>query len=331
MSETAFIITIDTEGDDLWAKPREITTRNAAYLPRFQRLCERFDFKPVYLVNFEMAMSDEFVDFGRDVLRRLVGEIGMHLHAWNSPPLEPLTEDDFHHQPYLIEFSERMMREKIKAMTGLLEDRFNQGVTSHRAGRWALDGRYAAMLIDEGYQVDCSVTPGVDWSRHLGAPNGGGGVNYTTFPDQPYFLDPADVSRPTAGALLEVPVTTRASSLSRLAPWAYRIPVLRQAANRLVSPALSWLCPSETTLAMMLNVAHRARTNGAIHLQFALHSSQLMPGGSPHYRNASDIDRLYDELEILFETLSTWCYGSTLKEFRARFGSSTDLASRLAA
>jgi hypothetical protein len=39
MSETPFIITIDTEGDNLWACPRHITTRNAAYLPRFQSLC----------------------------------------------------------------------------------------------------------------------------------------------------------------------------------------------------------------------------------------------------------------------------------------------------
>src|SRR5262252_5784664 len=102
MPETPFIITIDTEGDDIWSKPREITTRNAGYLPRFQALCERFGFKPVYLTNYEMAMSDAFVEFGRDALARGVGEIGMHLHAWNSPPIVPLTSDDFRFQPYLI-------------------------------------------------------------------------------------------------------------------------------------------------------------------------------------------------------------------------------------
>ena len=37
-AETPFIITIDAEGDDLWASPRDITTRNAEYLPRFQAL-----------------------------------------------------------------------------------------------------------------------------------------------------------------------------------------------------------------------------------------------------------------------------------------------------
>jgi len=54
-----------------------------------------------------MAMSAAFVEFGRDVLARGTGEIGMHLHAWNSPPIVPLTGDDFHYQPYLIEYASR--------------------------------------------------------------------------------------------------------------------------------------------------------------------------------------------------------------------------------
>ena len=44
-----------------------------------------------------------------------------------------------------------------------------------------------------------------------------------------------------------------------------------------------------------------------------------MPGGSPNFRSASDIERLYEELQILFENLSTWCRSVTLKEFDARF------------
>ena len=31
----AFLITIDTEGDAIWSRPKHIQTRNAAYLPRF--------------------------------------------------------------------------------------------------------------------------------------------------------------------------------------------------------------------------------------------------------------------------------------------------------
>jgi hypothetical protein len=324
MSETAFIITIDTEGDDLWAKPHRITTRNADFLPRFQSLCERFLFKPVYLANYEMAMSDAFVEFARDVLARDTGEVGMHLHAWNSPPLEPLTSDDFHFQPYLIEYSDRVMKEKIVTLTRLLEERFDQPMVSHRAGRWAFDGRYAAMLLEQGYRVDCSVTPGVDWRTNPGKPGGNGGSNYASFPCQPYFLAPADICAPAPDGLLEVPVTILPSDLYRKAPWMYSVPLLRRAANR-VAPGLGWLCPVQPSLSApldrnfdaMLRLAKEARAENVTHMEFTLHSSELMPGGSPVFRSARDIESLYESLERLFEDLSGWCCGRTLKEFHA--------------
>jgi hypothetical protein len=319
MSDTPFVITIDTEGDDLWARPREITTRNAEYLPRFQALCERFRFKPVYLANYEMAMSDAFVEFARDVLARGAGEVGMHLHAWNSPPLVPLTSDDFHYQPYLIEYPDPVMKEKIRIVTRLLEDRFDETMISHRAGRLGFDARYATMLLDEGYRVDCSVSPGLDWSGTPGDPNGKGGSDYTAFPDSPYFFSPSDISKPTTAGLLEVPMTIRSCGLNRRAPWVYRIPLLRQTANRLVSPALNHLCPAESSRRGMLRAARAARAEGAVHVEFTLHSSEFMPGGSPTFRNASDIERLYEDLEILFGELSTWCRGMTLSEFHAWF------------
>jgi len=330
-NEVAFIITIDTEGDDLWSRPREITTRNAKYLPRFQALCTRFKFKPVYLTNYEMAMSDDFVEFGRDVVAHDAGEIGMHLHAWNSPPLEPLTGDDFFHHPYLIEYPESVMRDKISTLTDLLEDRFDRKMLSHRAGRWAFDDRYAALLLEQGYRVDCSVTPGVDWGRNPGHPVGVGGSDYTAFPRRPYFLYPPDRSsgsdKPTNGTLLEVPMTVRASRLYRCAQWVYRVPLLRRFANR-AAPGLGWLCPVQPALRApvqrnldaMLQVARALRTERATYMEFMLHSSELMPGGSPTFRSDSDIESLYEYLETLFEDLSTWCVGMTLAEFRSRFG-----------
>jgi hypothetical protein len=322
MSEVPFIITVDTEGDNLWAKPREITTHNAAYLPRFQSLCERFRFKPVYLTNYEMALSDAFVEFARDVIARDAGEVGMHLHAWNSPPLDPLTDDDFRYQPYLIEYPAPTMKEKIRILTRLLEDRFDQPMVSHRAGRWAFDGRYAAMLLDAGYRVDCSVTPGVDWRTSPGAPGGRGGSDYRDFPFNPYFFNPADIALATTGALLEVPMTVLPGALYRKARWAYRIPLLCRAANK-VSLSLSWLCPTplmqKPNLQPMLEVAHTARAERVTHLEFMVHSSELMPRGSRAFMNESDIERLYEYLETLFEELSSWCRGVTLKEFEAQF------------
>lgn len=320
MPDTPFIITIDTEGDNLWARPSEITTRNAAYLPRFQALCERYGFKPVYLTNYEMALSDEFVEFGRAVLARDAGEIGMHLHAWNSPPLHALTADDCRHQPYLIEYPAPIMKNKIRTLTALLEERFGRRMVSHRAGRWAFDGRYASMLLDAGYRVDCSVTPGVDWRGNKGAPQGHGGSDYTRFPDRPYFMSPVDISKPAGSGLLEVPMTIRSGRLYQRGPWAYRIPLVRWIAKKL-SPAPRWLCPTtleeRQNLMAMVELAREAKADGASHMEFMLHSSELMPGGSLTYRTPEDIDRLYDHLEMLFSELSRWCRGMTLAELDA--------------
>jgi hypothetical protein len=54
-------------------------------------------------------------------------------------------------------------------------------------------------------------------------------------------------------------------------------------------------------------------------MEFMLHSSELMPGGSPTFKDAPEIERLYEHLEMLFEDLATWCCGTTLKEFHAQF------------
>src|SRR3954470_5814946 len=178
----SFIVTIDTEGDDIWSGPREVTTRNALYLPRFQQLCERFGLKPTYLVNYEMAVSQAFVELGRDVQARGTGGIGMHLHAGNSPPIAALTDDDDLHKPFLIEYPLDTLRAKVDFMTKLLQDVFATPITSHRSGRWAMNEHYARTLMDHGYLTDCSVTPFVDWRKTMGDPQAAGGTDYRDFP-----------------------------------------------------------------------------------------------------------------------------------------------------
>jgi hypothetical protein len=112
----------------------------------------------------------------------------MHLHAWNSPPETPLTDNDWRYKPYLIEYSDALMREKVDFMTKLLQDTFQTKMRSHRAGRWAFDERYARLLIEYGYEVDCSVTPKVNWKTAKGAPQGTGARIIASSRCRPIFL-----------------------------------------------------------------------------------------------------------------------------------------------
>ena len=116
-----FIITIDTEADNVWGRPRETTTENAAYLPRFQELSESYGLPVTYLTDYAMACSAKFQQFAKGVLARRTGEVGMHLHAWDTPPISPLTDDDIQHLPYLVEYPDEIMRAKIAFLSEFLE------------------------------------------------------------------------------------------------------------------------------------------------------------------------------------------------------------------
>src|SRR5262245_40773328 len=131
-----FIITIDTEGDNIWAHPNPVTTENARHLPRFQELCEKYGFAPTYLVDYEMAIDRDFQRLGRDAIRRRTGEIGLHIHPWYSPPPAPESTDPRRDHIYLFELPDDALHAKIHDLTKILQDTFEIQPTSHRAGRW---------------------------------------------------------------------------------------------------------------------------------------------------------------------------------------------------
>ncbi|MDX7998834.1 deacetylase [Xenorhabdus sp. Reich] len=312
MSLPAFIITIDTEGDDLWQNSDHISTKNTHYLPRFQNLCERFGFKPVWLTNYEMAMDDSYIEFAKDVIARNTGEIGMHLHAWNSLPIVPLTDDDMRYKPYLIEYPKEQIKAKVDFMTNLLEDKLQMKMLSHRAGRWAFNEYYAQLLVEYGYQVDCSVTPKVNWRFTKGNPDGNGGTDYSRFPVHAYFMDLQDISKEGDSSLLQVPMSIQYKHSAVMN-------FIKQNYDRLRgkqrSPSVNWLRPRGGNLDQMKTVVQQTLASGSDYVEFMLHSSEFMPGGSPTFQNEEQIEQLYQDLEGLFEFLKPMVQGMTLAEY----------------
>lgn len=315
MTKPAFIITIDTEGDNLWQNHRQIKTENAQYLPRFQSLCEKYGFKPVWLTNYEMAVDPAFIEFAKSVIARGQGEVGMHLHAWNSPPDYDLTGDDWRWQPYLIEYPDNVLRDKVCFMTQLLEETFQTKMRSHRAGRWAFDSRYAKLLIELGYQVDCSVTPRVNWRNARGAPQGTGGTDYQHFPDSAYFIDENAIHQPGNSSLLEVPMSIQYKHPAWLNTLKQRYDSLR---GKYRSPSVNWLRPTGGNAAQMIAVAEKCLAQGNDYVEFMLHSSEFMPAGSPTFNDVEAIEGLYRDLEQLFSWLAQRTQGMTLAEFYQR-------------
>lgn len=321
MRKLAFVITVDVEGDDVWTWRPEVTTQNALFLPRFQKLCEKYGLRATYLVNYEMIEDRNCQAFVRDVVRRGVGEIGCHIHPWNSPPFDERGELWDH--VYMYELPTEAIHEKLELLTRRVADIIEQVPISHRAGRWGLDERVVRVLVDLGYLVDCSVTPGVSWRRYKGAGNGNGGPDYWGFPERPYFVDPSDIRRSGTSPLLEVPVTVKPNYWSGLQRFHHVIEdsLAGKVFRRVAGPPFSRFCLDVNGADSLLEIVDWAFDRDLPVLELALHSSELMQGGSPISKTEEHVESLYKNLVALFERMSrSRVVSMTLAEYRREAG-----------
>jgi len=327
------LITIDTECDNAWAASPNVTTENAKYLPRFQALCEKYGFKVTYLTAYEMAKDNCFVEFGTDILKRNTGEIGCHPHAWHSPPEYHLTSDDYRNRPYLLEYPDDLIRQKVQYLTKLLEDTFGIKMVTHRAGRWAMNGVYAKILAENGYKVDCSVTPYTLWNAEKRPPGDClcPEIDYRQFPTKPYYLDERDISVPGKLPILEVPVTI----FRRYGKFLYDVYSMLQAGRLrggmqlLLGPADLWFRPHHT-YRRMTEAVDRAVHSSADYIMYMLHSSELMPGGSPNFRTEKDVDKVYADTEEAFDLLANrGAEGVTCFEYYVEYNKRNQMMDKL--
>ena len=325
MQGPCFLIGVDVEADNLWGNSRVISTENAAHIPRFQVLCEKHGMRLTYFVDYDMVREDRFVELGRDVLKRDVGEVGMHLHAWNTPPHHDLGSEG---PSYLYEYPIPVMREKISTVTRAIRETFGMKPVSHRAGRWGLNPAYAKLLAQEGYEVDSSVTPWMSWANSPGATPDSCGPDFRHFPSAPYYLDVDRIDRPGHSSLLEIPATVqlrKGSPRNAVKTAARRVGLTRGRVAR-AAYACEWFRAAEMTAERLLRMVRKACTARDRHMMFTIHSSELMAGGSPSFQTDESIERLYEMLEALFETAAQTCRPMTVNEFAREFATSRQVA-----
>lgn len=307
-----FIITVDTEGDNLWQWKYgdKINTENSVYLDRFQRLCDKYRFKPVYLTNYEMISDDRYVEFINRNLEKGNCEIGMHLHALNNPPeynLENIEHEN--NVPYLIEYPKEVMEKKISVLTETIIEKTGVKPVSHRAGRWATNSEYFELLFKYGYKIDCSVTPNVSWITCKGQTMNSFGNDYTEYPEEPYkiFCD-------NNKSIYEIPMTIRTSNKFIL-PDNLTLKEIGRAIKHVFIRDVLWLRPNGKNLNKLIFLGDFIQKSKSKYLMLMIHSSELMPGGSPTFSTKEDIEVLYRHMEILFQHISEKFYGCTLKEY----------------
>ena len=295
-----FIGTVDTEGDNLWAwRPgEEITVENTKYIPRFQGLCEKYGFCPVYLTNNEMIESDEFCAFLKQKASEKKCEVGMHLHAWNTPP-EYNLEKIYSGLPYITEYPEEIIYEKHLYLKCKIEDKTGISPVSYRAGRWATNAQLFHVLERLGFTVDCSVTPGISWNNCEGLSIASGSDYRTTVRNKPYRV---------SSNLIEIPLTSKKLRT-------FYGSSMRQRIKNSVIGVNGFLRPAVASLEIMKRTALCVGKLGSDYLEFMIHSSELMPGGSPYFRNEEEIENMYRTMESFFAWVSKNYKGISLSDY----------------
>ena len=82
-----------------------------------------------------------------------------------------------------------------------------------------------------------------------------------------------------------------------------------------IYPKSIWLRPDKNNLTQMIKIVDYSVLNNFDYIEFMVHSSELMPGGSPRFKSRESVDKLYQNLNLLFNHISNNYKGTTLQEY----------------
>ena len=281
MSRPIVAISIDTEEDN-WGHYGwdGATTRNILELGRIQDVFEKWGARPTYLTNYAPLAHAESVSVMGELAALETVEIGAHCHPWNTPPRTVSGE----RHSMMSEQDQETNRSKIQAVVEKLNSELGVQPRVFRAGRWGLSSSVSRALFDLGIMIDCSVSPGIDWSDF-------GGPDFSRSEFAPYRFAPDEPMTPRGdGSMVQLPTTVgflrgqpgwqnrlRTSlQRSRLSIWRV-IGVL----DRLGLMQRRWLSPETSDGSTMVRLAENSLELGSTFLQLTFHSSTLLPGATP--------------------------------------------------
>jgi len=299
--KSRLIITIDTESDNQWDDflVRNISLENLKEIPRLQRLFNKLEVRPCYLITYPVAASENAVSMLREFLSGGICEIGTHLHTWSTPPI---SDSEIENRSFLHSLPKDLQKEKFENLHNKIVENLKIEPKSYRGGKYSFDAGLLGMLEEKGYSLDTSVTPFNNWS-HIGGPDFVGCVT------RPYFPSRTDAFKRGDSSVLEVPISidfdrNMPDGLKKLILRAPLMFHMQGILRRLGLCKLVWLDPSFQTFSEMkrlVDLILKREENPCINLMF--HSSVLLAGGSPYNKTKKDVSNFYQKLGLILSYL----------------------------
>lgn len=290
-------VSIDVEEEGLFSTKydsRDVPVSNVSRLNLLDPIFRDLGIHPTLLPSYQVVRHKAHQDLLRSLTEKWDGEIGAHLHPWNTPPFASLP----YPEPVPSELTPRdILSAKLET---LLDALASMGVrpVSFRMGRFNMGPRMLSVLEETKIKVDGSIAP---MRKYYGGPA------HLYAPTDPYFPDPADPCSPGSSRILEVPMT--------ILPIAPRLGFFLERLDKLRLVPGGWISWFAMNLASLpaqpmwtglrrLKAGvrvHRARRGRVLSIFF--HSSELLPGGAPQHSTDASVELFLEKLRSFFSWL----------------------------
>lgn len=290
------IVVIDTEEEFDWSQnfSRENTSVKAMRsIERVQKIFDEYRIVPVYVVDYPVAFQAD----GYRPLQEIHGSgrcvIGAHLHPWVNPPYEEHVNG---YNSFPGNLPPDLEAKKLHVLGELIGERFGARPVVYKAGRYGVGPHTADILEQQGYEVDASFCPRMDYSAE-------GGPNFTHNSVWPFWFG-------KTRRLLEIPLSvgfvgrlrSQGNFWSGLAARSFfarfhlggifaRTGLLNKV----------WLSPEGYTLAENISLARTLHDDGVRIFSFAFHSPSVEPGHTPYVQSLHDLEHFLDQCRCFFD------------------------------
>jgi hypothetical protein len=286
----ALVVVVDTEEEFDWSAPLERAGTAVGHMAAIGRLQDVFDAPgvvPSYLVSHAIVAQEAgwrplepYLAAGRAL-------IGAHLNPWATPPYRERLNPT---NSYPGNLPRALEAAKLAALSGEIERALGVRPAIYKAGRYGKGANTEAILEEQGFEVDMSPAPAMDFRAD-------GGPDYRRHSPRPFLFGRARtlLCLPNTGAFVgwlegQGPVlqpVLEAGSWLRLPAIASRLRLLERLR----------LTPEGYTLAELKRLTRALLARGQRTFVLGLHSPSVVPGNTPYVRSDADLRTMLGRLQ----------------------------------
>ncbi|MEK7265868.1 MAG: glycosyltransferase [Pseudomonadota bacterium] len=301
------IVTVDTEEIFDWSgfSPTGHKVARPADIDRFQTLCEEFGARPLYFLTYPLMSNAENAGYFRQLAEQGRADLGLHLHQWNTPPIDGFSGDYYSWQCNL---PPEVHAAKLKSLSEAFERAFGFPPQAHRAGRYGVSALAYREIAGAGVRFDFSPSSSFDFSAN-------GGPDFSTLANLPFEIvtdQGGVIVTPVCGAL-----AVRGGRTFLKQPSAPGFGNRRAPYSRKLTAAFRLSC-EQARFDELVSLTKSLGKEGAPVLTFSLHSTTLTVGGNPYAKDAAAIEASLALTRRYFEFFT--------KGFSGEFAGLSDLA-----